>query len=138
MNGRSTMRIARLALPVVLTALALGACSGFGSSGKPAPPPDPNAFPTNYRNQVLALVNETLKDRADFRNTLISQPAVKPIGDNQHYVVCVRLAARTPPLDKMVIFYAGAPNQFIDATPEACGGAVYEPFKELEALTPSH
>jgi hypothetical protein len=82
------------------------------------------------------LLNQSLKDRADFRNTLIAQPALKQMGDNQHYVVCIRLAARTPPKDKMVVFLAGAPNLFIDAQPELCGSAAYEPFKELESLTP--
>jgi hypothetical protein len=28
-------------------------------------------------------------------------------------------------------------TQFIDATPEQCADAVYQPFKELEAATPS-
>jgi hypothetical protein len=34
----------------------------------------------------------------------------------------------------MAVFYAGTINQFIDATPEACGTAAYAAFPELTTL----
>ena len=35
---------------------------------------------------------------------------------------------------KAAIFFGNRINQFVDATPELCGGAQYQPFPELQAL----
>jgi hypothetical protein len=36
------------------------------------------------------------------------------------------------------IYLSGNIVQFVDATPEQCGNAPYQPFKELEDVTPSN
>jgi len=117
--------------------LAIAGCSGFGESKPKPPPPEPNAYPSNYRSQVTSLLATSLTDRADFRGALIAPPALKPIGDNQHYVVCVQLNGHNQHKEKIVIFLAGIPNIFVDAKPEQCAGAAYEPFRELEAALPA-
>jgi hypothetical protein len=38
---------------------------------------------------------------------------------------------------KAAVFLTGQMTQFIDATPEQCADAAYQPFKELESAGPS-
>lgn len=134
------MRIGRLGIAAVAAALAVAGCSGgslFGGPKKDAgPPPDPNLYPTNYRKQLAEFLNTVLRDRADFRATFIAQPVLMQTGDQQHYVVCIQLDGHNQHKDKVALFLAGNINQFIDATPEQCANAHYEPFTELAAMTP--
>jgi len=138
------MRTWRTGAVVLLAALALGGCSGglpgFGGpkQGQAAPTVDPNPFPANYQNQVALLLRTTLADRADFNGALIAAPALKPVVDssNLHYVVCVQLNGHNERKSKAVIYLAGEPTQYVDATPQQCGDAAYRPFTELQAVQP--
>jgi hypothetical protein len=121
------------AAPLLVAALTVVGCS---SSSAPAPVADPNILPTNYKNQIAEYLETVLTDRADFRSSLIAAPALKQVGDSQHYVACVQLNGRNQHKDKAVIYLAGSINQFIDATGDQCTGVAYEPFKELAKLTP--
>jgi hypothetical protein len=135
-----TMRITPLALSVVLAMMVVAGCSGGFGGPKRAEPAevavDPNAFPANYRNQIATLLTTQLADRADFRGALIAEPAMKPIGRSQHYVVCLQLNGRNQRKDKVVVFLGGTPTQYIDSKPEQCADAVYRPFAELEVERP--
>ena len=131
------MRRFLAAAALLLAAGALGACSGgFGGFGK-KPAPDvvvnPDPYPANYRKEVATLFATSLEDRADFRGALIAAPALKPVaaGQTLHYVVCVQLTGHNDRRTKAVVFLEGKPNQFIDATPQQCGDAAYQPFAEL-------
>lgn len=129
------MTFVRTGIAVLLGSIGIAGCSGFGGS-KPDPTPDPNAFPTNYKNQVLTLLRTNLTDRADFRGALIAAPALKPVGQSQHYVVCLRFNGHNQPKEKVVVYLGGTPTQFIDPKPEQCADAAYQPFKELDDVTP--
>jgi hypothetical protein len=131
------MRITRAGVAAALVAVTVAGCNGFNSSKPPPAPVDPNPYPANYRHQVKDLLVLLLKDRDDYRGALISPPALKPIGDSAHYVVCLQFNGHNQRKDKMVFFLAGAPTQYIDAKPEQCGDAAYQPFKELESDKPS-
>jgi len=128
---------------LLLAGLALAGCSGnpFGGPKRPAQPTvtvDANLFPSNYRQQIAALLLTLLHQRADYFNTMISPPALKPVADspNLHYVVCLQFNARVDHRNKVVIFLGGSPTQYIDATPQQCGDAAYGPFPELQAVFP--
>jgi hypothetical protein len=85
-----------------------------------------------------AFLRQSLTDRSDFRDVTIAEPTLRPVGPNQHYVVCVQFNPRGQiKTTKAVVYLSGQMTQFIDATPEQCADAVYQPFKELEAATPS-
>jgi hypothetical protein len=77
-----------------------------------------------------------LTNRADFRGAMISEPALKPIEQSQHYVVCVQFNPRSAIKTKAAVYLSGQMTQFVDATPEQCADASYQPFKELEAASP--
>jgi hypothetical protein len=120
---------------LAMTAGALAGCSGFSKNQQLAS--DPNAVPTNYRNTLVAFLRQSLTDQADFRGAMISEPAIKPIEASQHYVVCVQFSPKSKIKTKAAVFLSGQMTQFVDAAPEQCADAAYQPFKELDAASPS-
>jgi hypothetical protein len=124
-----------LGFAALLLAAAVAGCSGFGAKKDPAAT-DPNTFPANYRIQISQFLAQSLTNRADFRNAQISAPVLKSVGDSQRYTVCVRLNGNGLAKDKVAIYYGGMMAQFVDATPELCGDAVYTPFRELSGALP--
>jgi hypothetical protein len=125
----------------LLTAVALSACGGLGfNKSANGPKVDPNIFPANYKTDMLSFLQTYLIDPTGIRDTFLAPPALKPFGTESRYVVCVRYNAMdgdhkyTGGKEKAVIYFGGKFNQFIDATPELCGGAPYEPFPELQSL----
>jgi hypothetical protein len=121
---------------LMLAAGALAACSGFGTPQQTATA-DPNVFPANYRSALVAFLRRSLTNRSDFRGVTISEPALKPIGGSQHYVVCVQFNPQSTIKPKAAVYLAGQMTQFVDAAPEQCADAAYQPFKELEAANPA-
>jgi hypothetical protein len=117
-------------------ALLLGSLAIAGCSNTPKPAADANVMPTDYRNEIATYLGQVVTDRADFRNSMISAPVLKPVGSGEHYVVCVMLNGRNQHKEKIVIYLGAMVNQFIDATPGQCADAAYQPFKELAALLP--
>lgn len=129
----TTMSVHRAGMVLVMAAVALGGCS----ARKERQAVDPNALPTNYRSTLVAFLRQSLTNRADFRGAMISEPALKPVGPSQHYVVCIQFNPRSQIKTKAAVFLSGQMTQFIDASPEQCADAVYSPFKELDAAIPS-
>ena len=126
------------ALAALAMAVTVAGCGGLGGAKtqEAAPALDPNAFPANYRTQITAFLRQSITQRADFRGALIAPPALKPIGNSQHYMVCVQFNGNAQIKTKIAVYLGGQITQFIDATPEQCGDAAYQPFKELEAALP--
>jgi hypothetical protein len=135
MSG-TIMNVHRVGILVLLGAGALAGCSAFNKKQEPVAV-DPNAFPANYRTQLVGFLRQSLTNRADFRGAMISEPVIKPIGDSQHYVVCIQFNPRSPLKTKAAVYLSGQMTQFIDASPEQCANAVYAPFKELDAAIPA-
>ena len=138
MQTHTAMRIARAGLWALLASMSVAGCTGsFFGKPKAEPAVDPNAYPANYRTQIVTLLTTMLTDRADFRGALIAEPAIKPVGQSQHYVVCLQLNGHNQRREKVVIYLAGVPTQFVNSKPEQCADAAYQPFKELEEATPT-
>jgi hypothetical protein len=114
-----------------LAIMTLGAFCFGCNANKPSDVVDSEVMPANYRDQVASFLSTVLTDNADFRNSLIAAPVMKPVGAQQHYVACVQLNGHNQHKDKAIIYFAGNINQVVDATPEECGGAAYGPFPEL-------
>jgi hypothetical protein len=118
-------------------ALSLLACS---SGGKKDAEEDPNIFPSDYKNEILNTMTNSLDDPTNVRGAFISDPMLRSTGKEQRYTVCVRSNSRsgnkqyTGSTDRLAIFFGGHLNQLIDATKEQCGNAAYKPFPELENL----
>jgi hypothetical protein len=120
-----------------LAALALAGCSAFSGPKADAPLPDPNTYPANYRADIVTFLRMSLNDRAMFRGAMIAQPVLKPIAEAQRYMVCVQLNGHGQMVNKVAIYVGGRIQQFIDSSPDQCGDAAYQPFKELAAAMPA-
>jgi hypothetical protein len=126
---------------MLLAVLGLAGCSGgfagFGKHNEPDVVVDANLYPANYRAQIATMLRTLLTERTDY-NALISPPMLKPVSDsaNPHYIVCLQFNRPDGPKTKVVIYLGGTPQQYIDATPEECSGAAYQPFTELAAELP--
>ncbi|MGA2895093.1 MAG: hypothetical protein ABSE22_19680 [Xanthobacteraceae bacterium] len=136
-RGRGNYR-AGMAAALAALAITAAGCSDFGGSKTktPAAPVDANAFPADYRAQLVAFLRQSLTTRPDFRGALISQPVLKPIGDSQHYMVCMQFGSRGQPATKVAIYLYGQMTQFVDAAQGQCSDAAYQPFTELAAALP--
>jgi hypothetical protein len=121
---------------LMLAAVALAGCSGFSKPQQVATT-DPNVFPANYRSALLGFLRQSLTNKSDFRGAMISEPAIKPVGQSQRYVVCVQFNPQSAIQTKAAVYLSGQMTQFIDAAPEQCVDAVYQPFKELDAANPA-
>ena len=130
--GRTAARACLLAV----LAMALAACT----SDKANKEPEPNIFPTNYKQEVIETLTRVLEDATNVRDAYVSEPVLRQAGKEERYTVCVRANSRdvshryTGAKDRIAYFFGGHLNQLIDATKEQCGNAPYKPFPELEKV----
>jgi hypothetical protein len=140
MGGGATWR-AILALAVSLT---LGACGHHirPSDADNGGDDGTNAYPANYRSDILAAMHAYLNNPTGIRDAAISEPALKASGNATRYLVCLKFNAK-----KNVSEYAGTKeiaasflvgrfDHFIEVAREPCAGIAYAPFPELEKLPP--
>jgi hypothetical protein len=131
-------------------ALALGACShrlfhteaDDDDSGV-------NAFPTNYKADIMAAMHVYLNDPTGIRDAAVSPPVLKEAGGERRYMACVKLNPKKNSTDYAgvrelaAVFLVGRFDHFMeipvnqsDASKNPCVGAAYAPFPELEKLPP--
>lgn len=128
---------------LTIAGLGLAACASHEHKHVEGERADPNSFPANYKTELIGLVRTSVADPANIRDAYISEPVLKKSGTENRYIVCVRFNGKGRDgqymgiREKMVIYFAGSPNQYVDATPDKCGGANYLPFPELETPAPS-
>jgi hypothetical protein len=140
MGGEATRR-AILALAV---SLVLGAC------GHHIRPPDAdnaaddgtNAYPANYKADILAAMHAYLNNPSGIRDAAISEPALKTSGNATRYLVCLKFTAKknaseyAGPKEIAASFLVGRFDHFIETAREQCAGVAYTPFPELQKLPP--
>jgi hypothetical protein len=78
---------------------------------------------SNYRGTLVTFLRQSLTDRSDFHGVMIAEPALKPVGPSQHYIVCVQFNPRGQiKTTNAAVYLSGQMTQFIDATPGAMRG----------------
>lgn len=120
-----------------LLAAALGGCltSGVPTEDRAQP------LPQNFRAELLAFYKTYLTNPVGVRDAALAEPVLRKIGGRQRYVVCVRYDARQTDgrprgvQEQAVVFIDGRLDRAVDETDDACVGALYAPFPELEKLT---
>jgi hypothetical protein len=117
--------------------VALGGCSGgagFGRSEEKAP--DPKLFPAEYKAKLMAYLQDNSLELENVRDAWVSAPALGQFGTppQERYFACLRMEGQGPRKEKLLIFYAGQINQYIDAADKQCATAAYQPFPELSGL----
>jgi hypothetical protein len=133
-SARGTACTRSLPLAAVwLTALALAGCSSFGFGQSDPKPVDPNVFPADYKPGLIAFLQNNPFGLVGTREASLSAPELKPFGQENRYVACLRVAGPDWRKDKMVVYFGGAINQFVDAG-DQCNSAAFQPFPELPAL----
>jgi hypothetical protein len=130
---------------VVLLALALAACGktvdDLSSEQRKADWAAANVYPAGYRGELIAYLRTYLNDPTGIREAAISEPALKPIGPGDRYVVCVRFNPKRTgggyagAKDHLVIYTGGKLDRYLEAAGESCKEAAYAAFPELERLT---
>lgn len=145
-RGRRLAKIKSAALARYLAALllplALGACleneetrpTSFDESAV-------QPFPGNYRSETVAFMRTYLNDPVGVREATMAEPAQRTVGGRVRYVSCLRFAERQSdgtyqaPRERAILFINGRLDRVLPNAGEACEGAVYAPFPELEKMT---
>ena len=123
-------------LLLLACALALSACAGANRNREVRDP-----RPENYKADILAMLHVYLRDPTQIRDAAASEPTPVLVGTTNRYVVCLRFNAKKSSGEYgglkqyLAIFVAGRLDQMVEAKPEQCAAAEYQPFPEAEKLT---
>jgi len=129
---------------LIIVALALSACAGHGNRGDAAGGDEGiNAYPTNYKTDILAAMHAYLNDPTGIRDAGISEPVLKPpsLTMPSRYMLCLRFNPKKTATvydgmrEVAAVFVAGRFDQFVETPKELCSGVTYAPFPELEKLS---
>ena len=119
----------------------LGACGHQGLFGSSTDEdPGINAYPTNYKTDILGGMRAYLNDPTGIRAAGISEPMLKSVANSTRYVVCVQFNGKLPgnnsASDRQLaaVFLAGHFDRFVEKAQEPCAGVTYTPFPELEKM----
>ncbi len=126
-----------------LLLLAAGAMGGCASTDSLSYSSDDSqqVYPANYRPEILALLKTYLNDPRGVREATIAEPVQRKIGGKQRYIACMKFNARETDgsyrgvKERGALFIDGRLDRIIEKPEEACAGATYAPFPELEKLT---
>jgi hypothetical protein len=132
MTPKSGISGALAACLVIQVLAVVTGCSEIGFGRQPEKV-DPNVYPENYKKDLLAYLKTHPTEMPNAREAAVSTPALKPFGAESRYVACLRASGPDWRKAKMVIFFSGRINQFIDAEGDPCSAAQYQPFPELVA-----
>jgi len=141
MQDSARWRLAGLALGLMLM---LGGCAHHHFfSGDDAGDEAANVPPHDYKPDILAAMHAYLNDPTGIRDAGIAEPALRSVGNAKRYVVCLRLNAKKNDNKRQyagirqmaAVFVAGRFDHFADPAKDACTGATYAPFPELEKLS---
>lgn len=125
-------------------ALLLGACAHHHRGGGEAGGDEGvNAYPTNYKADILAAMHAYLSDPTGIRDASISEPTLRPatMSSPARYMACLRFNPKKTATvydgmhEVVAVFLAGRFDQFNDQPKDLCAGVTYAPFPELEKLT---
>jgi hypothetical protein len=129
-------------------ALLLGACA-HQHRGDNEDESGVNAYPTDYKREILAAMHAYLNDPSGIRDAAISEPELKPTAGSgsifnaspTHFMVCLRFNPKKSATEYAgvkevaAVFIAGRFEQFIEPLKDQCAGATYAPFPELQTLS---
>jgi len=124
----------------LLAAVALSGCAStdnvsYSSDNSEQP------YPPNYRTEILAFLRTYLNEPRGVKEAAIAEPVQRKIGGRMRYVACLKYNARETDgsyrgaKERGVLFIDGRLDRIIEKPEDACAGATYAPFPELEKLT---
>jgi hypothetical protein len=134
--------VAVVLLPLLLTACLTGGGEEKGSisftddrgySNQP--------YPNNYKREVLAFMRSYLNNPVGVRDAVMAEPVQRTIGGRLRYVSCLRYTARESDgsyreqRERAVVYVDARLDRVLENAGEACAGATYAAFPELEKLS---
>jgi hypothetical protein len=140
MNGAAARRASLL----LGLSLLLGACGHHDFDADSAGEDDSgvNAYPKNYKSDILAAAHAYLNYPTAIHDAAISDLTMKSVGNETRYVVCVKFNAKknaseyAGEKEVAAMFLAGRFDRFVETPKDLCAGAAYAPFPELQKLPP--
>jgi hypothetical protein len=137
--GTIAKRAALLLLPISLAACADSDDRGISFSDDRGTANQP--YPANYKAEVLAFIRTYLNDPVGVREASMAEPVQRTVGGRLRYISCLRYNARESDgsyrssRERGVVYIDGRLDRIIENVSEACAGAAYAPFPEMEKLT---
>jgi hypothetical protein len=101
-----------------------------------------NAYPANYKSDILAAMHSYLNDPTGIRDAAISQPVLKSTGTVTRYMLCLQFNPKKNAheyagvKEVAAFFLVGRFDHFVETLHDECAGAAYTPFPELQKLPP--
>ena len=98
-------------------------------------------YPRNYKNEILAFMRTYLNNPAGVREAVMAEPVQRTVGGRLRYVSCIRYAPREPdgsyrePRERAVVYVDARLDRMLENPGDACAGATYAAFPELEKLS---
>jgi len=137
--GTSAKFAAILLLPVVLAACA------SGDDGKSITYTDDRGvanqpYPNNSKAEILAFMKTYLNNPAGVHDAVMAEPVQRTVGGRLRYVSCLRFTPRESDgsygqlRERAILFVDGRLDRLVENASDACAGAVYGPFPELQTM----
>ena len=142
-------RLAKLSprAAIVLLPLALSGClTGGGEERGSISFTDDRGYadqpyPKNYKSDVLAFMRSYLNNPVGVREAAMADPVQRTVGGRLRYVSCIRYTARQAdgsyrePREQAVVYVDARLDRILENPGDACAGATYAAFPELEKMT---
>ncbi len=136
----SAQRVAILLLPIALAACAdsdevrgISYTADRGVSNQP--------YPNNYRTELLAFMKTYLNNPVGVHDAAMAEPVQRTVGGRLRYVSCLRFTPRESdgsyrePRERAILYVDGRLDRIAENAGDACAGAAYAPFPDLEKMT---
>ena len=130
---------------IVLLPLLLSACAGGEESRGISFTDDRGItnqpYPNDYKRDVLAFMRTYLNNPAGVRDALMAEPVQRTVGGRLRYVSCLRYIARESDgsyreqRERAVVYVDARLDRVLENPGDACAGAAYAAFPELEKLS---
>ena len=137
--GTIAKRAALLLLPISLAACADSDDRSISFSDDRGTVNQP--YPANYKAEVLAFLKTYLNNPVGVHDAEMAEPIQRTVGGRLRYISCLRYNARESDgsyrgtRERGVVYIDGRLDRIIENVSEACAGAAYAPFPEMEKLT---
>ena len=129
---------------ILLLPLALAACLGNDDARSITYTDDRGVanqpFPNNYKNEILSFMRTYLNNPVGVRDAEMAEPVQRVVGGRLRYVSCLRYSARDSagnyrePRENAILYVDGRLDRIIEKPGDACAGAAYAPFRDLQAM----
>lgn len=98
-------------------------------------------YPKNYKGEMLAFMKTYLNNPVGVREAMMAEPVQRTVGGRLRYVGCIRYTPREAdgsyrePREQALVYVDARLDRMLDNSGEACAGATYAAFPELEKMT---